>query len=581
MSIVPAAARARAPRCIDVRRRVDGVQLLARRLAAPRTRAAEPVVALHLGLERDDPLPAARGGPGMSWASDGVVAQPERCGHAGYRTAYPWTRRPTSSSWAPAPPGCSPRSDRRARRRAGDARLRPPAGRDRVLLGAGRARRRARGRRLAGAAPARTRWPPAAASSGARPPRSLCRRGARALPRPRGARRALRRRPPRRPRARARGRPRAAASSTRAAARPAAGSCASSRRGVAEHPAIEVLEGARAAAPQAADGRVAGLGIDDGRSLRGARRRSSPPAAPPRCGRARPTRRARSAPACCSPAPPAPTLADLEFVQFHPTAVVGVPRPRGLPDLRGGPRRGRHAARPGRRALRRRARAARRGRPRDLHAAATRPARPPSTSTCATSTPGASPTSSPRCARPASTRRREPVPVAPASHYVMGGIVTDLDGRTAVAGPLRGRRVRLHRPARRQPARLQLARRVLRVRPPRRARGLDEPPPPSRAPARPHRRRRAARRARPARRCGGTPAWSATPQGLARCSTTRTRSPASSPPARCPRGDPRRARAQPISRDSIPGLDERHTVVTAAEHGRRAGRGLIDGAFGA
>jgi L-aspartate oxidase len=28
----------------------------------------------------------------------------------------------------------------------------------------------------------------------------------------------------------------------------------------------------------------------------------------------------------------------------------------------------------------------------------------------------------------------QPVPVAPASHYVMGGIVTDLDGRSSVAG---------------------------------------------------------------------------------------------------------------------------------------------------
>ena len=64
------------------------------------------------------------------------------------------------------------------------------------------------------------------------------------------------------------------------------------------------------------------------------------------------------------------------------------------------------------------------------------------------------------------------VPVAPASHYVMGGIVTDLDGRaTGVDAPVRGRRVRLHRPARRQPARVELAQRVLRVRPPRRARG--------------------------------------------------------------------------------------------------------------
>ena len=37
------------------------------------------------------------------------------------------------------------------------------------------------------------------------------------------------------------------------------------------------------------------------------------------------------------------TLADLEFVQFHPTAVTGDSPPRGLPRLRGRPRRGRHA----------------------------------------------------------------------------------------------------------------------------------------------------------------------------------------------------------------------------------------------
>ena len=38
---------------------------------------------------------------------------------------------------------------------------------------------------------------------------------------------------------------------------------------------------------------------------------------------------------------------------------------------------------------------------------------------------------------------REPVPVAPAAHYLMGGIVCDLDGRTSLPGPVRGRRVRL------------------------------------------------------------------------------------------------------------------------------------------
>ena len=60
----------------------------------------------------------------------------------------------------------------------------------------------------------------------------------------------------------------------------------------------------------------------------------------------------------------------------------------------------------------------------------------------------------------------EPVPVAPAAHYMMGGIAVDLDGPLLAAGPAGGRRVLLHRPARRQPARLQLAQRVLRLRPP-------------------------------------------------------------------------------------------------------------------
>ena len=59
---------------------------------------------------------------------------------------------------------------------------------------------------------------------------------------------------------------------------------------------------------------------------------------------------------------------------------------------------------------------------------------------------------------------RELIPVAPAAHYMMGGIVTDLDARSTLRRPVRGRRVLLHRPARRQPARLQLAQRVLRVR---------------------------------------------------------------------------------------------------------------------
>ena len=54
-------------------------------------------------------------------------------------------------------------------------------------------------------------------------------------------------------------------------------------------------------------------------------------------------------------------LADMEMIQFHPTALASGGRARRLPDHRGGPRRGRAALRRLRRAIRGRARAARRG----------------------------------------------------------------------------------------------------------------------------------------------------------------------------------------------------------------------------
>ena len=113
---------------------------------------------------------------------------------------------------------------------------------------------------------------------------------------------------------------------------------------VAENARIDVLEGRRAAALATRDGRCHGVLLDDGRAL-GARavvlatggaaalwsRTTNPPGS---FGSGLLLARAAGA-----------ALADLEFAQFHPTAVVGLPGPRGVPDLRGGPRRGRDAAR--------------------------------------------------------------------------------------------------------------------------------------------------------------------------------------------------------------------------------------------
>ncbi len=137
---------------------------------------------------------------------------------------------------------------------------------------------------------------------------------------------------------------------------------------VAEHPRIDVLEGSRAAAIVTADGRAAGLLTDDGRTLAGARGRPGhgrrggavvahhQPARLVRLGAdARPPRRRPARRPRVRPVPP--------------DRRRRAPRPRGLPHLRGGPRRGRHAARRQGRALRRRAGPARRRGARDLQRA--------------------------------------------------------------------------------------------------------------------------------------------------------------------------------------------------------------------
>jgi L-aspartate oxidase len=196
---------------------------------------------------------------------------------------------------------------------------------------------------------------------------------------------------------------------------------------VAEHPRIDVLENCRAASLIADEGRCAGLLTDDGRALSaravvlatgGAAalwsRTTNPPGS---FGSGLMLARAVGA-----------TLADLEFVQFHPTAVVGLPGREGfliseavrgegatLHDEHGerfvdelAPRDAvakaifNRLAESGRNAVR-------------LDMRRVDPGRFPNV-VAALREAGLDPT-------------QELVPVAPASHYVMGGIATDLHGR--------------------------------------------------------------------------------------------------------------------------------------------------------
>ncbi len=97
-------------------------------------------------------------------------------------------------------------------------------------------------------------------------------------------------------------------------------------------------------------------------------------------------------------------------------------------------------------------------------------------------------------------------------------------GTLLAARPLRGRRVRMHRPAWREPAGVELARRMPRIRPPGRARrGRRAGRRCLRAHRPGQRRQRGPARTR-APRSGAMPDCAATPQGSPSCSTTPTRS---------------------------------------------------------
>ena len=159
---------------------------------------------------------------------------------------------------------------------------------------------------------------------------------------------------------------------------------------------------------------------------------------------------------------------------------------------------------------------------------------------------------------------RELVPVAPASHYVMGGIVTDLEGRAdgvpglfavgecACTGLHGANRLASNSLSEcfvfgRRAALAGLAGEPARSAPAARLPGRRRWP-----------RRRAARRAR---RCGATPASSAAPRGSRRCSATPTRWPGWWPPAR----SRARSRRGAHARSDFPGtdstLDGRHTIA--------------------
>ena len=128
------------------------------------------------------------------------------------------------------------------------------------------------------------------------------------------------------------------------------------------------------------------------------------------------------------------TLADLELMQFHPTAVAGRQRRRRVPRHRGGPRRGRAPARTasGERFVDELA-------PRDEVARAVQrqmalTGAPSVDLDMRDVDPALFPNVVSALRRAGIDPERELVPVAPAAHYMMGGIATDLDGRATLPG---------------------------------------------------------------------------------------------------------------------------------------------------
>ena len=220
---------------------------------------------------------------------------------------------------------------------------------------------------------------------------------------------------------------------------------------------------------------------------------------------------ARSAPARCWPRPPAPTSPTSSSASStRPRSPCPAPASTALLITEAVRGEGATLLDAAGRALHRRARPARRGHRGDPRPHGGRRRAPRSSSTCAALDPARFPNVFASLAEAGLDPPAEPVPVAPAAHYTMGGDRRRPRRPLLAARPLRGRRVLLHRPARRQPARLQLAQRVLRLRRPRRGRGARGEP--ARRAARAARSGASSRRPRrPATPSGASPARCATP----------------------------------------------------------------------
>ena len=201
----------------------------------------------------------------------------------------------------------------------------------------------------------------------------------------------------------------------------------------AEEPRITVLEGARARALWRAEDRCRGLICDDGLIVAARAVVLATGGAAALWARTTNPPGSQGVGLLLAHAAGA-ALADLELLQFHPTAVIGVAGREGFlvtEAIRGEGATLHDAS--GERFVDELA-------PRDEVSRAIQ-ARLEETGAAIggprharRSTPRTSPTWSPRCARPAWIPMRELIPVAPAAHYTMGGIVADLHARSTLPG---------------------------------------------------------------------------------------------------------------------------------------------------